>query len=137
MRGRGPLARAGAADFCDDDRLSDLGGAARGNQKLVDVADALDEQQDHVGRGVMHHVVQKFAGAEIALVAGADAIGDGNAERLGAMLDGKTDAAGLRDDGDPARGRGERNMTRLDVDRWTESRRDLLHFTEKTFRVGT
>ena len=67
VRGGGALAGAGAADLGDDDRLADFGGAPGGNEELVDVADALDEQQDHVGGGILHHVIEEFAGAEIAL----------------------------------------------------------------------
>jgi len=68
MRGGGALAGAGAADLGDDDGLADFRGAAGGNEELVDIANALDEQQDHVGRGILHHVIEKFAGAEIALI---------------------------------------------------------------------
>ena len=103
MRGGGALAGAGAADFGDDDGLSGLRRAFGGGEELVDVADALDEQQDHVGGGILHHVVEKFAGAEIGFIAGADAIADRHPKRLGAMLDGKADATRLRDDGDPPR----------------------------------
>ena len=101
MRGRGALAGAGAADLGDDDGLADLGGATGGGEEFVDVADALDEQQDHVGRGILHHVVEEFAGAEIGFIAGADDVAERNAERLGAVLDRKADAAALRDDADP------------------------------------
>ena len=113
MRGRGALAGAGAADFCHDDGLADFRRAAGRGEKFVDVADALDEQQDHVGRGILHHVVEELAGAEIALIAGADDITERNAERLGAMLDGKADAAALRDDADPPFGRDQRRRAGL------------------------
>jgi hypothetical protein len=43
-----------------------------GGQKFIDVANALDEQEDHVGRGVLHHIFKKFAGTEVGFVAGAD-----------------------------------------------------------------
>ena len=102
VRGGGALARAGAADLGDDDGLADLGRAPGGNEEFFDVADSLDEQQDHVGRGILHHVIEEFAGAEIGLVAGADAVADRNAQRLGAMFYGKADAAALRDDGGAA-----------------------------------
>ena len=108
MRGRGALAGAGAADLGHDHGLADLGGAAGGGEKFVDVADALDEQQDHVGRGILHHVFEEFAGAEIGFVAGADDVADRDPERLGAMLDRKADAAALRDDADPPPGRDQR-----------------------------
>ena len=39
--------------------------------------------------GILHHVVEEFAGAEIGLVAGADDITHRNAERLGAARDRK------------------------------------------------
>ena len=70
MRGRGALAGAGAADLGDDDRLAAISGTLGRGQELVDVADTLDEQQDHVGGGVLHHVIEELAGAEIAFIAG-------------------------------------------------------------------
>ena len=136
VRGGGALARSGAADLGDDDGLADLRRAPGGNEEFVDVADALDEQQDHVGRGILHHVIEEFAGAEIGFVAGADAVADRNAQRLGAMFYGKADAAALRDDGGPALGRNEVHLARLDVDRGTEGRRDVLGFAVKSFRIG-
>ena len=101
MRGRRPLARAGAADFGDDDGLADFRGAPGGGEKFLDIANALDEQQDHVGRGILHHVIEEFAGAEIGFVAGADDVAERDAERLGAVIDRKADAAALRNDADP------------------------------------
>ncbi len=53
------------------------------------------------------------------------------------MLDGKADAAGLRDHGDPAFGRNHVDMARLDVDRRAEGGRDLLHFAEEPLGVRT
>ena len=108
MRGRCALARAGAADLGDDDGLAGLGGASGGGEKLVDVANALDEQQDHVGRGILHHVVEELAGAEIGFVAGADDVAERDAERPGAVIDRKADAAALGDDADPPCGRDQR-----------------------------
>ena len=72
MRGRGALARAGTADFCDDDRLAGFGGALSSGEKFLDVANTLDEQQDHVSRGILHHIFEKFASPEVGFVAGAD-----------------------------------------------------------------
>ncbi len=72
MRRRRTLARARAADFCHDDGLADLGRAAGGSKEFLDVANTFDEQQDHVGRGVLHHVVEEFASAEVGFIAGAD-----------------------------------------------------------------
>ena len=110
MRRRGALAGAGAADLGDDDGLAGFRRAAGGGEKLVDVADALDEQQDHVGGGILHHVVEEFAGAEIGFVAGADDVAERNAQRLGAVIDRKADAAALRDDADPPFGRDQRRL---------------------------
>ena len=137
MGGRRPLAGAGAADLGDDDGFSKFRRALRGAKKVIDVADALDEQQDHIGRGILHHVIEEFAGAEIGFVAGADTIADRNTQRLGAMFYGKADAAALRDDGGPAPGRDEIHRARLDIDRRAESRRDVLGFAVKPFRIGT
>ena len=136
MRRGGALAGAGAADFCDDDGLSGFRRALGGGQKFFDVADALDEQQDHVGGGILHHVVQKLSGAEVAFIAGADAIADRHPERFCAVLDGKADTTGLRDDRDPAFGRDQRHMARLDIDGRAEGRRDLLHLAQKSFGIG-
>ena len=49
MRGRSPLARARAADLGDNDGLAGFRGAPGGGDKFLDIANALDEQQDHVG----------------------------------------------------------------------------------------
>ena len=114
-----------------------IGWPAGGEKEFVEIADALDEQHDHVSRSILHHVVQELAGAEITLIAGTDAIADGNADRLGAMLDGKTDAARLRNDPDPAFGRDQRHMPRLDIDGRAEGCSHLLHLAHKTFGIGT
>ena len=102
-------------------------GAAGGGEEFVDVADALDEQQDHVGGRVLHHVVEKFAGAEVGFVAGADDVAERDAERLGAVIDRKADAAALGDDADPplvAISRGSSGLTstvglKVAATRWT------------------
>lgn len=136
MRGRGAHPGAGAADFRDDDGLLHLPGAPRGREEFFDVADALDEQQDHIGRGVLHQVVQELAGAEIGFVTGADDVAHGDAERLGTMIIRKADAAALRDDADPLRRGDQRHHIRLDVHRGAEGRGDALHLTEKALGVG-
>ena len=135
MGGGGAFAGAGAADLGHDHRLADLGGAARGGDELVHVADALDEQQDNVGRGILHHVVEEFAGAQIRLVAGADHVAQGDAERLGAVVDGKSDPAALRDDAYPPGARDQPLLIGLDVDCRTKSGGDALELVVKSFRI--
>jgi hypothetical protein len=71
---------------------------------------------------ILHHVVEEFAGTEIGLVAGRDHGAEGNAERLGAVIDRKADAAGLRDDSDPLRGSDHRQLIRPYIDGWAEGR---------------
>src|SRR5438067_1096234 len=135
MGGGGAFAGAGAADLGHDHRLADLGGAARGGDELVHVADALDEQQDNVGRGILHHVVEEFAGAQIRLVAGADHIAKRDPERLGAVVDGKSDPAALRDDAYPPGARDQPLLIGLDVDCRTKSGGDALELVVKSFRI--
>jgi len=118
-----------------NDRLASLRRAVRGREKPVDVADAFDEQQDHIGGSILHHIVQEFAGAEIALIAGADDVAECDAKRLRAMIKRKADAAALRDDADPPPGRDQRRYARLDVDGRTEGCGDALDFTVKSFGV--
>ena len=137
MRRRRALARAGAADLGDNDGFAGLGGAPGRGEKLPDVANALDEQQDHVGRGILHHVIEEFAGAEVGFIAGADDVTERDAERLGAVIDRKADAAALGDDADPPRGRDQPRRVRLDVDGRAEGGGDALGFAVKSFRIGT
>ena len=136
VRGGRALARSRAADLGDDDRLADLGGTTACCEKLVDVANALDEQQNHIGRSVLHQIVQEFASAEIGLVPGADHITQRDAQRPGAMRDRKADATALRDDTDPALRRNQPRCIGLDVDRRAEGGRDFLHVAIKSFRIG-
>ncbi len=137
MRGRRAFAGAGSADFRDDDGLADLGGTARGGEKFIDVANTLDEQQDRVGGRILHHIFEEFAGPEVGFVAGANHVTKGDAERPGAVIDRKADAAALRDDADPPPGRDQPRRVRLDVDGRTEGGGDALGFAVKSFRVRT
>ena len=137
MRRRGALAGTGAADFGYDDRLAGFRRAAGGDEELVDVADALDEQQDHVGGGILHHIVEEFAGAEVGFIAGADDVAERHAQRLGAVIDRKADAAALRDNADPPFGRDQWRRVRLDIDGRAEGGGDALDLAVKAFRIGT
>ncbi len=135
VRGCGPFASAGAADLGHDHGLLHLRGALRGTEKFRDVANALDEQHDDVGLGILHHVVEKFAGTEIALIAGRDDLAHGNAQRLGAVQIGKADPAALRDHSDPLSGRNQRYQARLHVDRRAEGRGDMRPAAEKALGI--
>jgi len=137
MRGGGALAGAGAADLGHDDRLAGLGGAARGGEKFLDVADTFDEQQDHVGGRILHHIFEEFAGAEIGFVAGADDVAERDAERPRAVIDSKADAAALRDNADPPPGRDQPRLIGFDIDGRAEGSGDALDFAVKSFRIGT
>ncbi len=122
MRGCCALTSTGAADLGNDDRFAEFCRLARRGEKFVDVANALDEQQDYVGRRILHHVVEEFAGAEIGLVAGRDHGAQSNAERLGAVIDRKADPAGLGDDTDTLRGSDQPRLIGLHIDSRAEGR---------------
>jgi len=136
VRRRRALTRAGAADLGNDDGLAGLRGAPGGGEEFVDIANALDEQQDHVGRDILHHVVEEFAGAEVGFVAGADDITERYPERLGAVVDRKADAAALRDDADPPSGRDQPRRVRLAIDGRAEGGGNALDLAVESFRVG-
>ena len=106
-------------------------------EKFLDVANALDEQQNHFGGRILHHVFEKFAGAEVGFVAGADDVTERDAERAGAVIDRKADAAALRDDADPPPGRDQPRLIGLDIDGRAEGGGDALDFAVKSFRIGT
>ncbi len=135
MRGGGTFAGAGPADFRHDNRLANLRGAAGRGEKFIDIANAFDEQQDHIGRSILHHVFEKFAGAQIRLVAGADDIRERDADRLGTVIDRKADAAALRDDADPPDGRDQRPFIGFYIDGRAECRGDALDLAIKSLRI--
>src|SRR5207247_7838708 len=110
---------------------------AGGSEKFLDVANALDEQQDYVGGSILHHVFEKFAAAEVGFVAGADDVTERDAERAGAVIDRKADAAALRHDADPPPGRDQPRLIGLDIDGRAEGGGDALDFAVKSFRIGT
>src|SRR5258708_29389863 len=86
---------------------------------------------------MLHHIFEELAGAEIGFVAGADDVTEREAERPGAVIDRKADAAALRHDADPPFGRDQPRLIGFYIDGWAEGGGDALNFAVKTFRIGT